>query len=58
MLHRIVQQITVLGPLLPNLHNNDMATRVDIEPDVIKYAYDTVHLTFDTSIDKSKIKFK
>ena len=58
MLHRIVQQITVLGPLLPNLHNNDMATRVHIEPDVIKYAYDTVHLIFDNSIDKSKIKFK
>ena len=58
MLHRGVQEETVLGPLLFNLYINDMATRADKETELIKYADDTVILTFDTSIDKSKIKLE
>ena len=58
MLHRGVQRGAVLDPLLFSLYINDMATRVDNETELIKYADDTVILTFDTSIDKSKIKFE
>ena len=36
----------------------DMATRIDNETELIQYAYDTVILTFDTSIDKSKAKLE
>ena len=56
MLHRDVPQGTVLGPLLFNLYINDMVTRVDNETELIQYADDTVILTFDTSIDKSKMQ--
>ena len=35
-----------------------MATRVDNEIELIQYANHTVILTFDTSIDKSKIKLE
>ena len=48
----------VLGPLLFNLYINEMATRVDKETEFIQYADDAVILTFDTSIDKSKIKLE
>ena len=58
MLHRGIPLTTVLGPLLFNLYNNDMAPRVDNEIDFIQYADDTVILTFDTSIDKIKIKLE
>ena len=58
MLHRGVPQRTALGPLLFNLYTNDMATRVENETKLKQYADDTVILTFDTSIDKSKIKLE
>ena len=58
MLHRGVPQGTVLGLLLFNLYIDEMATRVDNETELIQYADDTVILTFDTSIDKSKIKLE
>ena len=35
-----------------------MATRIDNETKRIKYADDTVNLSFDSSIDKSKVKLK
>ena len=35
-----------------------MATRIDNETKRIQYADDTVNLTFDSSIDKSKVKLK
>ena len=58
MLHRDVPQGTVLDPLFSNMYINDKATRVDNETEIIQYADDTVILTFDTSIDKSKIKLE
>ena len=35
-----------------------MATRIDNETKRIQYADDTVNLSFDSSIDKSKVKLK
>ena len=52
------EQGTVPGPLLFNLYIIDMETKVDNETELIQYADDTVILTVDTSIDKSKIKLE
>ena len=35
-----------------------MATRIDNETKRIQYADDTVNLSFDSSVDKSKVKLK
>ena len=49
---------TILAPLFLNLQSNDIATRIDNETKRMQYADDTVNLTFDSSIDKSKVKLK
>ena len=51
-------QGTLLVPLFLKMQSNDIATRIDNETKRIQYADDTVNLTFDSSIEKSKVKLK